>query len=172
VWRSAKAVFVTRGKNESAEDTDGSAAPGYAARDFAILAGWFCVLAGGLTWFVGWWAYPVLWLLPVYTFMFLGDNFRSFAEHSHPESDSAADQHRLITYTSNPIEKMFVAPMNMNFHAVHHLWPSIPYYNLPSADEEIRYLPEAEGLEWRNSYFRYLLAYWMALPIAGCTRGT
>ena len=114
-----------------------------------MLAGWFCLLAGGLTWSIGWWAYPVLWLFPVYAFMFLGDNFRSFAEHSHPENDHAADEHRLITYTSNPVERMFVAPMNMNFHTAHHLWPSIPYYNLPIADSEIRRLPESSGLEWR-----------------------
>jgi len=61
--------------------------------------------------------------------------------------------------------------MNMNFHAAHHLWPSIPYYNLPAADQEIRSLPEAAGLEWRDSYFQYLHKYWSALPILGCNRG-
>jgi fatty acid desaturase len=110
----------------------------------------------------------VLWLFPVYAFMFLGDNFRSFAEHSHPEGDQAADRHRLITYTSNPLERMLVAPMNMNYHTAHHLWPSIPYYNLPTADRLIRHHPDAAGLEWRGSYFAYLLTYWSALPIREC----
>ena len=145
---------------------------GYTLRDFVLLAGWLTVAAGGLTWLIGWWAYPVLWLLPVYSFMFLGDNFRSFAEHSHPEGDPAADRHRLITYTSNPLERMLVAPMNMNYHTAHHLWPSIPYYNLPIADAEIRSRPEAAGLEWRNSYFAYLARYWSKLPIADCVRRT
>ncbi len=170
VWVSGKAVFFTRGKSKASQGSGGRPS-GYALRDFAMLFGWFCLLAGGLTWTIGWWAYPVLWLFPVYTFMFLGDNFRSFAEHSHPESDAAADEHRLITYSSNPIERMFVAPMNMNFHTAHHLWPSIPYYNLPTADKEIRGMPEASGLEWRNSYFGYLLSYWMALPIPDCRQG-
>ena len=171
VWVSGKAVFVTRGK---ASQRDAGARPesgSYTLRDFALLSGWFAVLAGGLTWVIGWWAYPLLWLFPVYTFMFLGDNFRSFAEHSHPESDHLADQHRLITYLSNPIERMFVAPMNMNYHAAHHLWPSIPYYNLPIADQEIRHSSGAIGLEWRNSYFGYLLRYWRALPIESCKQG-
>jgi fatty acid desaturase len=100
--------------------------------------------------------------------MFLADNFRSFAEHSHPESDTLADEHRLITYLSTPFERMLVAPMNMNCHAAHHLWPSIPYYNLEVADREIRGLPEAIGLEWRKSYFGYLFSYRKALPIEGC----
>jgi fatty acid desaturase len=168
---TAKGVFVTRGKNGQRHNKSDSEFDGYTLRDFALLGGWFVVLAGGLTWLIGWWAYPVLWLLPVYSFTFLGDNFRSFAEHSHPEGDEAADQHRLITYASNPIERMFVAPMNMNYHTAHHLWPSIPYYNLPAADREMRELGELSGLEWRSSYFGYLFAYWFALPIADCKQG-
>jgi fatty acid desaturase len=58
--------------------------------------------------------------------------------------------------------------MNMNYHAAHHLWPSIPYHNLPVADREIRRLPAAAGLEWRRSYAGYLLRYWLALPREEC----
>jgi len=166
VWSAARAVFVTRGDAQSS-----SSSAHYTLRDFALLAGSFTVIAGGLSWFVGWWAYPVLWLFPIYTFMYLADNFRSFAEHSHPEGDLRADKHRLITYTSNPLERMLVAPMNMNFHTVHHLWPSIPYYNLPIADSEVRQSSGSEGLEWRNSYFAYLFRYWSALPLAECREG-
>ena len=168
VWSSAKAVFFTRGRNNLQH------APGDSAEILTLVVTLsfsrvgLHFLAGGLTWFIGWWAYPVLWLLPVYAFMFLGDNFRSFAEHSHPEGDRAADRHRLITYTSNPLERMLVAPMNMNYHIAHHLWPSIPYYNLPTADHLMRRHPGAAGLEWRSSYFAYLLTYWSALPIAEC----
>jgi fatty acid desaturase len=140
----------------------------YTLRDLTILLGAQGLLIGGLTWAFGWWAFPLLWLVPVYVFMFLMDNFRTFAEHSHPESDAKADEHRLITYLANPIELMFFAPMNMNYHAVHHLWPSIPYYQLPAADRAIRGKPEAAGLEWRRSYLAFLLRYAMALPLEDC----
>jgi fatty acid desaturase len=60
--------------------------------------------------------------------------------------------------------------MNMNYHAVHHLWPSVPYYNLPIADEEVRPRAESSGLEWRGSYFAYLIQYWRALPLAECQK--
>jgi fatty acid desaturase len=142
--------------------------PRYTLRDVAILVGWQAALIGGLTIFVGWWAFPVLWLVPVYLFMYLGDLSRSFLEHSHPESDEKADEHRMITYTSHPLERMFFAPMNMNYHIAHHLWPSIPYYNLPRAEAEFKHKPEAEGLIWRRSYVGYLLRYWLALPLEEC----
>jgi fatty acid desaturase len=170
-WKSGKAVLATWRPTSTQNAAAGSTRDTHTLRDFLILAGWFAVLAGGLTWFIGWWAYPVLWMLPVYLFMVLGDNFRSFAEHSHPEGDDEADRHRLITYTSNWFERMLVAPMSMNFHIAHHLWPSIPYYNLPKADRLMRQHPNAAGLEWRGSYFAYLVTYWLALPIAACKQG-
>jgi fatty acid desaturase len=171
IWNSAKAVYFARKLEKSPSVAAETVGTRYTLRDFFLLSGWFLVLAGGLTWLIGWWAYPVLWLFPVYAFMFLGDNFRSFAEHSHPESDSVSDQQRMITYLSNPVERMLVAPMNMNFHAAHHLWPSIPYYNLPAADRMIREHPDSIGLEWRKSYFGYLRRYWSALPIVECKQG-
>ena len=139
----------------------------YTLRDLAVLAGWQVVLWGGLTWVFGWWGVPVLWILPVYVFTFLADNLRSFAEHSQPYNDSRADRHRLIVYVSNPLERFFVAPMNMNYHAIHHLWPSIPYYALPAANREVR-AASAAVVEWRGSYFAYLLRYLRALPLEEC----
>ena len=148
-------------------------APGaYNLRDIAIIVAWQVALIGGLTWLVAWWAYPVLWLAPLYGFAFLGDNLRAFAEHSQPEPDALADKHRLITYLSNPLERLFVAPLNMNYHAAHHLWPSIPYYNLALADREIRGLPAARDLEWRKTYVGYLLRYFRLLPLEECRPST
>ncbi len=143
---------------------------GYKPRDFCILVVWQVALIAGLSLLVGWWAYPVLWLLPVFLFAYLGDNFRSFAEHSQPEADSLADAHRMISYDPNWLERTLFSPLNMNFHAAHHLWPSIPYYNLPIADRELRGLPAATGLEWRRSYFSYLARYLRSLPIPGCDK--
>ena len=96
---------------------------------------------------------------------------RTFLEHSHPEADEKADLHRLITYTSNPLERLFFAPMNMNYHAAHHLWTSIPYYRLRRADRKIRSRTAAEGLIWRSAYVGYILRYFLALPLPECRRG-
>jgi fatty acid desaturase len=158
-FRSIKHVFFTRPSADHEAHT---------ALDLAILLAWQVLLIGGLTLAIGWWAFPVLWLLPVYVFTFLADNFRTFAEHSYPAPDRTMDEHRLITYLSNPLERLFVAPMNMNYHAVHHLYPSIPYFHLPKADREARQRPAAAGLVWRCSYLGYLLSYTRALPLDEC----
>jgi fatty acid desaturase len=59
----------------------------------------------------------------------------------------------------------------MNFHAVHHLWPGIPYYNLSEADRLMRANAGHDPrLVVRDSYVAYLLHYlrWRqsALPAA------
>ena len=140
----------------------------HSVRDLAILVCWQAGLIGGLTMAIGWWAYPALWLLPVYTFTYAADIVRVFLEHAMPGDDHRADADlRLISYRSSAIERRFFAPMNMNFHAAHHLWPSIPYYNLGRADMLMRQSAGHDsGLIWRDSYLAYLWAYWRSLPWA------
>ena len=161
---SIRHVFFVSGRAPSDESRD----DGYRVADLVSLVVVQLALVAGLTWTFGWWGWPLMWAAPVYTFTYLGDSIRSFAEHSHPQADHLADEHRLLTYVSNPIERMFFAPMHMNFHAAHHLWTSIPYYNLPAADREMRAHPLAAELEWRRSYAGYLLRYAMALPLDEC----
>jgi fatty acid desaturase len=165
ILRSMRNVF---GRRSHAPVREEPKRPGYMLRDLCILAGWQLAMIGGLSFAIGIWAWPVLWLLPLYVFVILADNLRSFLEHSHPEADALADRHRLITFRSNPVERYFFAPMSMNFHAAHHLWPSIPYYNLELAERELQQFPAAAELEVRGSYLAYLLRYCRALPLESC----
>jgi len=191
VLEVAKNLFW-RWKHEPIEDDHEpvveAAKDPHSLRDLLVIGAWQAGLVIGLTYVAagmprvwemdvasalwalvgGWWGYPALWLLPVYAFAYLPNLVRAFLEHAHAEDDDKADEHRLMTYLSNPVEKLFMSPMNMNYHVVHHLWPSIPYYNLPVADREIRVKPGAEGLIWRGSYAWSLVGYWLALPIEEC----
>ncbi len=50
--------------------------------------------------------------------------------------------HRMSTRTvyMNPVFRFLY--LNMNYHVEHHMFPSVPYYNLPALHEEIKaYLP-------------------------------
>jgi fatty acid desaturase len=138
------------------------ARPSYRFRDLLIMGGWQVLLVGGLSLGIGWWAYPLLFLLPVYAFAFVMDMIRVFCEHSAMMDDATADRSmRLVSFRSSALEKQFFAPHHMNHHIAHHLWPGIPYYNLPQADALIRKSPlRDERLVWRNSYLGHLLAYW------------
>jgi fatty acid desaturase len=159
VWRAGRNVFF--GPERRAHDPAEAARGSYRIRDVFILIAWQVFLLIGLTWLIGWWAYFVLWLLPVYVFAIAADMVRVFAEHSMPTGDEAADEtKRLISFTSNWLERQFFAPMGMNFHAVHHLWPGIPYYRLAEVDLLVRRSSAGSaGLVWRGSYLRYLFEY-------------
>ena len=150
---SVRNVFFARGPRRKPG--------GYTPRDLVILLGWQLLLFTGLTLSIGWWAYPILWVLPVYLFGYRADLTRVFCEHSVTGQDEAADaDFRLITYSSNWLEKRFFAPHNMNYHAAHHLWPGIPYYNLPEADRLMRARAGNDPrLVVRRSYVCYLLLY-------------
>lgn len=163
-------VFLRDRSADPVDPASGKKKSPYTPRDLAIIFGWQGALLAGLSLGVAWWAYPVLWLVPVYVHTYLGDLVRSFLEHSHPEADDKADLHRMITYHAPWIERALFAPMNMNYHTAHHLWPSIPYYNLPAADREIQASPHADGLVWRRSYVAYLVRYYIALPLAECMK--
>ena len=136
----------------------------YNTENIIVIIAWQVLLIGGLSYSIGWWAYPVLFAFPFYIFAYLADTIRVFCEHSQPENDTPeTDRKRLITYTSSWLERKFFAPHNMNYHTAHHLWPSIPYYNLPEANRYIQESEFVQELEWRDSYLKYILRYfeWM-----------
>lgn len=130
-------------------------------RDSVIIISWQILLLSSLSLLFGWWGYLVMWWIPVYAFTFAADVIRVFCEHSVPRNGSVALPDRLITFEANKLELALFAPMNMNHHAAHHLWPSIPYYNLPRATAQMRShfarLPgDAEPPGDRRSYVDWL----------------
>lgn len=133
----------------------------YQISDIAIICLWQIALIGGLSFVIGWWAYPILWVIPV-VFALCCDILRVFCEHSQLTNDRDADlSMRLVSYDANFIERILFAPNNMNHHIAHHLWPAIPYYNLPNAEKLIRSkLVGDPKLTWRPSYFGHILNYW------------
>lgn len=133
-------------------------------RDLALLAGTQLALLVALASLFGWWGYVAMWWAPVFLFTFLADNLRTFAEHGQAASDAEADTRRLITNRPRWLERQLLSPMHMNFHAAHHLWPSIPYYNLPIADAELRRHPSSAAIEDRRSYLAFVWRFARGLP--------
>lgn len=112
-----------------------------------------------------WWAWLVLWVAPIYVFVFVADEIRTFCDHAVPRvPDQAADPHRLISYHPGLVEAWFLAPHAVHYQAEHHLWPSVPYYNLGAATELTR---DRGEVEVRTSYLGFLGRVWRSLPLTG-----
>lgn len=85
--------------------------------------------------------YLVFWLAPLLTITVLLDSLRQFCEHAtlDIERDAGASYaDRLITHLCGPLEAFFMAPLHMNYHGEHHLYPFIPHQNLPRLSRLIR----------------------------------
>lgn len=129
----------------------------YSLRDLVVLATIQLVMISSLTLLHGWWGWLTLWVLPAGLFMVGGDSFRSFCEHSAVLGDDETNELSLLTSFREPslLERIFIAPHNMNNHATHHLYVSIPYFNLPMAERLIRQRDPGNKIRWKTSYLSH-----------------
>lgn len=68
------------------------------------------------------WFFSLLVIMPVFS------HIRSVSEHwALPWEHELSDARNIL---ANPIELFFIAPHGVNYHLVHHLFPSVPFYNL------------------------------------------
>jgi fatty acid desaturase len=117
----------------------------YAAM-FAIYAAAITALvtAGHAAWLLSY------WLLPAQVAMVLS-NVRGMAEHLGTDTGSAITKARTIT--SNPVVAFLMC--NLNYHLEHHLFPGIPWYNLPKAHRLMQSIYARSGVHVQRSYVRH-----------------
>lgn len=113
-----------------------------------LLAG--CVLAGV------WWAFFVLWLLPMATWFPMVTRIRNIAEHACVEG-AADDAFRAARTTrARWWERAFIAPYWVNFHAEHHLFMHVPCWKLPRLHRALQAAPGGERMEVADGYMQVL----------------
>ena len=76
-----------------------------------------------------WSCFFLLWVIPLFTIFGALIRARSVAEHLVLPSDHELNSTRHVEATT--LERLLVAPVNLNYHLAHHLFPSVPFYNLP-----------------------------------------
>lgn len=94
----------------------------------------------------------LLWMLPVFTFYVLFSRLRWISEHPYGSLTEIGFKIRHVESTS--LERFFIAPLNVNYHIAHHLFPAVPLYNLPYAHH--RLLQHSAYREAADRYRSYL----------------
>jgi fatty acid desaturase len=91
-----------------------------------------CVLLG----FTPWTRLPMLYLLGVSVLIL--NQLRLLADHHYQgEGDKMSFSEHLLdscNYTGRDFFTWLLYPFSIRFHALHHLFPSMPYHNLAAAD--------------------------------------
>ncbi len=81
--------------------------------------------------------YIFYWVIPYFTLFFLILYIRSVAEHFGDTMDYSSEMSGTRTVIPHFWETWFFCPHNINFHIEHHLYPSVPYYNLPALSDAL-----------------------------------
>lgn len=116
-----------------------------------------------------WWAYPLLWLLPLMTWYMVVTRIRNIAEHAVvPDHDDPLRNTR--TTRANWIERLFVAPYFVNYHLEHHLLFFVPCWQLPKLHRILETGPLAGRMEVQPDY-PTVLRMATALPASADRRG-
>ncbi|ANW02556.1 fatty acid desaturase family protein [Bradyrhizobium icense] len=102
-----------------------------------------------------WWAYPLLWLVPLLTWQMVITRIRNIAEHA-VVPDSSDPLRNTRTTHANFLERLFIAPYHVNYHLEHHLLFYIPCYNLPRVHELLSQSPMAARMETQPNYLAVL----------------
>ncbi len=76
-----------------------------------------------------WWAYPALWIAPMASWFPLVTRLRNIAEHACVKAQEDPFTHARTTL-ANPLERLFIAPYWVHFHAEHHAFMHVPCYRL------------------------------------------
>ncbi len=105
-----------------------------------------------------WLPFLLLWVLPLVTISAMFVHWRTVAEHlglSGPD-DVSATRH----VNANFFERLTFAPLAVNYHLDHHLFPGVPFYNLPRLHQRLLQEPIyrrnaiiKDGYFGRNSVF-------------------
>ena len=92
-----------------------------------------------------------VWMIPI-IFAVLFGNIRAWAEHMLTDKSDVLLSTRTVTSTG----LFSLLNLNLNYHLEHHLFPNIPWYNLPTLHKLLQKEYDAHGVVVHSSYVRFL----------------
>lgn len=99
----------------------------------------------------GWGFFALYWLVPYFLVMPVLERVRSISEHF--ALSYADDFNQTRNVLSSGLEAFFFGPHNIRYHLDHHLFPTVPQYNLPQLHAYLMTFPDyARSAHQNNSY--------------------
>ena len=99
-----------------------------------------------------WWAWLLMWLLPMATWLPLVSRLRNIAEHALIVENSTDPLRHARTTHANWLERALIAPYWVNYHCEHHMFTHIPCWNLPAAHRMLASKGVTERMEVQPGY--------------------
>ncbi|MDB5901456.1 MAG: fatty acid desaturase [Betaproteobacteria bacterium] len=111
------------------------------------------------------WAYPVLWLFPLFTVVVACYRVRAVAEHS-AFGDATGRYRRAavdpLKYTRTTLVRPWLAcvfaPYNVSYHIEHHVYPSVSCFNLKKLHDHIAEHPDYQRYAHITHGYKGLIA--------------
>jgi fatty acid desaturase len=117
-----------------------------AKRDRNLVIVFHAVLLAAFAWSGYLVEYLVLWVLPLVTVVQAILRLRAIAEHG-ATTDFSSPLTAARTNIGPPWLEWLIFPHQVNYHIEHHLYASVPHYNLPALHREMAALGVLEGAE-------------------------
>jgi fatty acid desaturase len=92
---------------------------------------YYLAIAAAIAYFDLYKIFFMYWVVPWAILFPVIHEFRLMAEHFGLQGQSNENGSGTRTTITNWFEKVFLISHNLNYHAEHHLYPSVPFFNLP-----------------------------------------
>ena len=104
------------------------------------------------------WAWVLMWLLPMATWLPLISRLRNISEHALVAQNEPDPLRHARTTHANWLERVLIAPYWVNYHCEHHMFTQVACWNLPAAHRILRRKGVTTGMELQPGYLTLLKA--------------
>ena len=112
------------------------------------------------------WAWLLMWLLPMATWLPVITRLRNIAEHALVAQNGSDPLRHARTTHASLLERLVIAPYWVNYHSEHHMFTQIACWNLPLAHRILKRKGVTARMELQPGYLAVLKLASSAAPAA------
>ena len=103
-----------------------------------------------------WWAWVLMWLLPMMTWLPLITRLRNISEHALVAKNEPDPLRHARTTDANLLERVLIAPYWVNYHCEHHMFTQIACWKLSRAHSILKRNNIVHRMELQRGYWAML----------------